>query len=1030
MEEGRTWCGLPVRRGEEYALRGSIPRGRMGRRNDKDAMRENAEEDHRQPVKYLESFKTFYRTLNLSLRVAFWCTVFGAPVYSQVVHEVFFGSERCQATQLGRYVLGVNGTGIVPYEDSASRPWSQEDDVWCGFVPLAFLSYWPNVIQMVIYTVYQNSGQTVMLAWQGFVGTLLAIINITALTRIWPQGANDPGYIPLVAWVDCISVIFILLISKCETNTIKFGLTWHVFFMMSYMDPQTGLRTGDLPTGIPGVEWDSAATAVLFTTAVGAALAVLSTLLPYPMLNVTRIDDDAQNVINAIENIWADSIAYFGGGSPSAKRHQIEAKIMQVSGTIRKNEGDLEASWWETMDLFRYKNKRALYKALDVEFEKINQVLYAMKGCILEAQFEQDHRDFMDRKMTMAAADLKHEAMEMLHDSAHFCEDGVIDDHEREQLLQGVARIKHCQVALLLTFEEKLAAIGGNAAHADTAFGNCIIFIYSLSVFAWRISEFAEKHLADKATRKRESCFRYLCGPLVTAWSCLGVAEHRNFAIRNTVSISLCYLLGFYLHGSVFHHGHNVTMANTLTLLISRHAGYAGTTFDVNAKRLVGVSLGNVFPILIMAVINLYDCTSNVRAVMQPASIFVYIFVFDYMHFASYQWHHVGLCAAAFGCPSLFLPCRNAGGASSDREFAARYEVVGQMIFAIVIQIVVDSIMKSRNTRETAITHTHRLGQAIQDGYCAYFSGGGSCLAHLSTMKSCVGPADEFRPMANPNLAVVPGPKTPFKHDLYESAIESMKLVVSDYEMICMCCQKAPGDELIFKQWGSLEDLLGRLPLMTELQLDFMCVLGLTRRALDVLLHHGTEDVIKDRELAEIEGIVHLHELAGMAAVFEQAKQSAGADFLQPDMSASPSKAAFVINCGGSGEDLGFGFQLTNGHAIGEVAASSPASQAGMSEQHVGWIVTHVDGRCTISSPQSAHGAQEHEAASLHKSPDAAQALGATPQAGQKVVVTARAPQALWADPRVRLMVTLKALQNARKHIGAIASACIQKNIH
>ena len=280
--------------------------------------------------------------------------------------------------------------------------------------------------------------------------------------------------------------------------------------------------------------------------------------------------------------------------------------------------------------------------------------------------------------------------------------------------------------------------------------------------------------------------------------------------------------------------------------------------------------------------------------------------------------------------------------------------------------------------------------------------------------------------MANPNLAVVPGPKTPFKHDLYESAIESMKLVVSDYEMICMCCQMAPGDELIFKQWGSLEDFLCRLPLMTELQLDFMCVLGLTRRALDVLLHHGTEDVIKDRELADIEGIMHLQTLAGMAALFDQARQSAGAEFLQMD-SASPGKAAFVIKCGGSGEGLGFGFQLTNGHAIGQVAAYSPASQAGMSEQHLGWIVTHVDGRCTISSPQSAHGAQELVAS---KAPDAAQTLGATPQAGQKVVVTARAPQALWADPRVRLIVTLKALQNARKHIGSIASACIQKNIH
>ncbi|CAK0888719.1 unnamed protein product, partial [Prorocentrum cordatum] len=663
----------------------------------------------------------------MSVRVAFWCALFGFPIYSQANYELFYGSQLCSPSQLGRWVVGPNGTGIVPHEGSASTPWRPEKDVWCGYLPGMYASYWPNVIQMIIYTVYPTSGNTIMFAWQGVGGTWLAVVNIYILMGVWPRGAMDAGYIPWVAWLDCLGLTFLFLISKMSTNAIKFGLSWHLFFMMGYMNPNTGPHIGELHTGIPGVQWDSEPTAVLFTTYTGSLLAVLATLFPWPMLNITRVDEDTKTVVSSLDNIWEDAISYFCGGRHAAKRLQIASKIANLTNNISTVSGDLEASWWETLDLCGFKHKRALYAELDAELDQLHQVLYAMKACILEAGFGKTHEAFMDKSMRRAAENLKLATMRLLYHCAESCRDGKVDENELKQIVQCVGEIKHCQMLMLLEYDHKLSAAYGQELNSsnplsDEPFCNCTIFVYSLSVFAWRVSAFAEGHLEKDGSRKRGSVVRNMFGWLHES-SGEADAEHRNFAIRNTMSVTLCFVMGFYLRGSVFQTGYNATMATTLALLISR---YAGTTFERNTKRLIGVALGKVLPILIMGLVNRLECNSTLQILAHVLAICLYrtvadLITFEYMYFTSYQWDYVGLCAAAFGCTFFFTTCIQGGDA--DGQIKSNYVEIGQVILAIGVQITIDTLMKSKDTRQIATVYTHDLGQALQRGFREYFSG-------------------------------------------------------------------------------------------------------------------------------------------------------------------------------------------------------------------------------------------------------------------------------------------------------------------
>merc|ERR1719428_2062585 len=98
------------------------------------------------------------------------------------------------------------------------------------------------------------------------------------MTRIFPSGAkshdctaqeeakrlchlgetvyDDPGYKEWVCWVDVVFVLFLFLISNAAGNTIKFGMSWHLYFMMNFMNPQKGPKLGEITTFLPGVYLD------------------------------------------------------------------------------------------------------------------------------------------------------------------------------------------------------------------------------------------------------------------------------------------------------------------------------------------------------------------------------------------------------------------------------------------------------------------------------------------------------------------------------------------------------------------------------------------------------------------------------------------------------------------------------------------------------------------------------------------------------------------------------------------------------
>merc|ERR1719362_2696023 len=103
--------------------------------------------------------------------------------------------------------------------------------------------------------------------------------------------------------------------------------------------------------------------------------------------------------------------------------------------------------------------------------------------------------------------------------------------------------------------------------------------------------------------------------------------DKKMFVGRNFVSIGTCFVMGNFLKGNVFD-GFNANMATTLAILISH---FPGTAFETNLTRLLGLTLGKVLPIIIMAVVSVVGSKSRAATLVHLAMIWFYESFFAFM---------------------------------------------------------------------------------------------------------------------------------------------------------------------------------------------------------------------------------------------------------------------------------------------------------------------------------------------------------------------------------------------------------------
>merc|ERR1719443_576123 len=176
-------------------------------------------------------------------------------------------------------------------------------------------------------------------------------------------------------------------------------------------------------------------------------------------------------------------------------------------------------------------------------------------------------------------------------------------------------------------------------------------------------------------------------------------------------SITLCFVMGYYLDAAVYSR-YSPTMPSTVSLLVS-HA--RGGTFQKNLHRLLGVTLGKVLPILVMAIVGGFSCSDPMRPYIHSFCILSFFFVFNYIYYSSLQWDYMACLVSGFGCYGLMQTCHV--GLRRMVVYTNQYTEIGQVTTAIVVQLLAESILTKRGPRDLAVKNVKGLGKAFVGGF-------------------------------------------------------------------------------------------------------------------------------------------------------------------------------------------------------------------------------------------------------------------------------------------------------------------------
>lgn len=859
-------------------------------------------------VKFSNQNKRFYNNVTLALSVAAYVTVFGLPVYSQYMSWLIFGEKHrlvgmeyvdtCGPNMMGVKVNAGNDSHpiLVNYNTTSIKN-GVEPYAWCGFVPGSYFAAWPGVVQTAMFTVYRNTGSTVKLAWQCIAGTFSAVLNIYFLTWFYPHGAADPTYQWWVGWVDIVVVLFLFLASRADQNTMMMGMSWTVCLMLHFMNPKTGSTLGTYKSPIPYVNWDGETTVVMLTSIMGCCIAVFATIIPKPLMNIRRVHDDATEVAKAIDMIFSEAIEYWKESAPGPKRFQVYAKMAALSETTGRVRQNLEDSYWETFDFYKYGRMRKLYNMFNEAIVRNEDEVYLVKAATQSIDFDSTLHSDIVKAVHAPLEQLKKDTVACLNLCAICCRDGHISPEEQHRIEDMVKKIDDTQQQLSNEFQ----IVMRSKAYCSQEIAADSLFVFSVCQWAEELKDFAHdlshfesqwqtKHFENPILRLGHTAshqITYIFDPRA-----MFSTEQLRYTLMNGIPIMLTYLMSMYLNCSVFVK-FSATMPATLAVLVTYDYG---ATFFKNVQRLMGVVFGHTLPLLVMGVITMFPCDSQFRFALHSACLFVFYFMFCFMYYASEQWATVGVLIAGFGCYPMFHQCDVKG---TPVDYGSHYKDIAQVIIAILLKMAVANLLAPKQPRDNALDSLNQLSVSIHKAFEAFFAGdieGPEGLkVQRDMVKTHLTACETIAPKCDPSLEIVPGGRTHFKHNLFNKALEQFRLVLSDIDMLVLAmtghqaqhfkeCKVSDEDQQqdakenvqARMQEASLFDVMSRQPAWKTVHEDLNSTVQSVLSLLQAVLSHDTEEPLKADAVDRLKRMEKIMDLQGVTEFYKEVSKELG----------------------------------------------------------------------------------------------------------------------------------------------------------
>mmetsp|Transcript_71795 Transcript_71795/g.191487 ORF Transcript_71795/g.191487 Transcript_71795/m.191487 type:complete len:1064 (+) Transcript_71795:1848-5039(+) len=490
-----------------------------------------------------------------------------------------------------------------------------------------YISGLSTMILQILFTIYVDMGTTIQLAMQGVLGTFIAWANAcflywTVLGRgTFVEGAQSPqsAWLPLcvsgggvlrfvehsttqscflnVKWddvqlsglakigivlTDLVAVVSVVLHLGFDNNTRAFSLSCTVWFLMAFLDPSVdSYGTGVFPR-VP--------TNYLILVFFGSLVAVLCFSFPWlgsfdpanaeltrrlskrptirALERATNLSWEASESVSAILSSSAETFTELVRSKAVAAREESETILEDLTDSLR-------VAWWETLppwDIGEAGYRRRWLNGLCQCLKEATHDLHLLHHAAAQLQ-EEDAKHLMTwgslPKGCWQAGDLILAAYKSYNPLY------------KDSLGSGVKELRKVAQAIEAEWTRKRAGWGDKASPHVAAF---------LFVFWGVIRDTA--NAVEKFSKSVESGNLHK-PPQLSLWQSWRPdrdVTHPRFVLRNTVSISLLFLMGITGVGPILP-AYTFMPAAIVSVIIYK---YTGTSQKMALDRLTGVVLGKV----------------------------------------------------------------------------------------------------------------------------------------------------------------------------------------------------------------------------------------------------------------------------------------------------------------------------------------------------------------------------------------------------------------------------------------------------
>ncbi|CAE7336161.1 unnamed protein product [Symbiodinium sp. KB8] len=590
-----------------------------------------------------------------------------------------------------------------------------------------FLNWWQRqgwsmsyVVVIVVFTLYKDLGSTVVLAWTGFYGTLLPVLNCWLIFYLFPDGVKkDETWTKVFGWVDFLVFVLLMFGLGFATNGKMYALSWQAYFSMCFLNPfdQTLFSQG------LDVQLHAAETSALTGTIIGCIFA----LLVAAWMNISALRK-AQHMM--LDLTWShgrllEQLLEMGCLRMRPQAASVFAvEVQSLQQQLLEIRGLLKSSWWECFDLGAAGQSRLMLLEMCRNLDFLIGWLESMVMAVQHAKLSNPNpahelhpspHIFDLEKLR----DLIESAREALQQSCQAAVQGISWDAEEESHLEfWLSALEDAQMKAHEALKAKFMPSGSwqrlfTSAHlpqfalASSASG----YSQKVADLLIAMAEFEPSEVAVGPCRGFLLGLRALPGADLQTWKAV------MNCLKLSVAFTLCFVIGWFgigMQTGSFVPAFNATPAGTVAYLIFQ-GGNQAAALKKNMDRFMGVAFGSLLGTLTVGLCGSLKAFVgwDVAAFLFLGIYFAFEFLALFVYFSSPTFSYAGLMFCCFYANSALRPLDRHDGFSKSGalqkpngvrlQCESDYQSILSQLIAILVATLMDVIAdESLSIRATA----------------------------------------------------------------------------------------------------------------------------------------------------------------------------------------------------------------------------------------------------------------------------------------------------------------------------------------